>query len=149
MSSDVQNAISSWENKLVKAKRIARKRDSLIKKREEEITSCNKEIANLLGVKASNLLAFPKKRGPRPGTKKIPQPPLSIFVREVMEKGKEMQVKEVAEEVKNAGYRTMQKNLTNFRATVGVALKKDGEVKKIRRGYFVIKSFPVKDKEEK
>lgn len=80
------------------------------------------------------------RRGPRPGMKRIAQDPLAVFVKKVMRPGERLAPRDVADRVRKAGYRTRQKNMIFFRATVGVALKRAPGIRKTGRGQFILRA---------
>lgn len=123
-------------------KRLQTKRKRLVGKKKD-IVSQIKEVDQEIKTSSKRGPVRPPKvssrPGPKLGMKRIDQKSLVVFVKRVMKPGQKMAVKDVADKVKKAGYRTRQKNMTFFRATVGVALKNTSGIKKAGRGHFIFR----------
>lgn len=119
------------------AKKVLEKRSLLEREREriqKRISTCDEKITILIG---SNGNGFSRKRGPKLGTKKFSQAPLEHFVLKVLSSGEKLAPREVADRVKDEGYQTHQKSLTNFRSTIGVVLRSIDGVERVGRAKYI------------
>ncbi len=123
------------------AKKVLKKRSLLERERnrlQKRISRCDEKITVLVGSSGGNGgVDYNKKRGPKVGTKKFSQAPLEQYVLKVLSSGEKLAPKEVAERVREEGYQTHQKSLTNFRSTIGVVLRSLNGVEKVGRAQYI------------
>lgn len=137
---NVNGIVAAVKKNVTVAEKMLHERDGLVKR----LDKIDNSILNLVNsANGRNVVRSGKKRGPKLGTKKIKQNPLPTFILKVMKSGKQMSPKEITEKVRKTGYKTQQKNLTNFRSTVGAVLRDLKGIRRAGRAKYVYKPVVV------
>ncbi|MFW6024979.1 MAG: hypothetical protein ACOCRX_01425 [Candidatus Woesearchaeota archaeon] len=154
---NAKNSIKKIEKLSQKEEEIEAKFNKLQKEKaqiDNEVQTVRKTLNTLekqLGKFPSLDASSPnKKRGPKKGTKHYKnEVPLREAVKKVMKPGVSMSPKKIAEKVHNMGFKTKQKNEQHFRSSIGVILRQDNSIKKIKRGRYMLASKNNKNEANK